>query len=92
MKKIAVYPSFLHSVEKLTSQEKILLRKSLESLNIFLVSGKAPFGFRFRKLGENKYEFRVDLRLRVIATEDREFFNLVLVGGHDEIRQYLKNN
>ena len=66
MKKFSILPSFERSVKKLTSQEKEQLAKSLETLNNFLITGQAPYGFRFKKINHNKYEFRVDIRPRVV--------------------------
>lgn len=90
MKKIIVLPSFERSIKKLTPQEKKQLAESLEAFNLFLLSGQAPFGFRFKKINYDKYEFRVDIRLRVIVKVENEDFYLVLVGSHDEVKRYLR--
>lgn len=91
MKKVLILPSFERSVKKLPQQDKKQLAESLEMLNRFLLTGEAPFGFRFKKINSDKYEFRVGIRLRVIVKEDGDIFYLVLVGSHDEVRRYLKN-
>ena len=90
MKSIIPLSSFERSLKKLTSQEKNLLAKSLEIFNEFVLSSKAPFGFRFKKINHDKYEFRVDIRLRVVVKRTDEAFYLILVGDHDTIRRYLK--
>ena len=91
MKKVVVLPSFERSLERLAVHEKRLLAKSLEMLNDFLVSGRAPFGFRLKKIDSDKFEFRVDIRLRVIIQITPDAAYLVLVADHDQIRRYLKN-
>ena len=91
MKKISILPSFERSVKKLTSKEKEHLAKSLETFNNFLLTGKAPSGFRFKKINHDKYEFRIDIRLRVVMKEEGDIFYLVLVGNHDEVKRYLQN-
>lgn len=91
MKKVVVLPSFERSLEKLTSHEKKLLVKSLETFNHFLVSGRPPFGFRLKKLDGDKFEFRADIRLRVIIQMTTDTVYLVLAADHDQIRRYLKN-
>lgn len=91
MKRILVLPSFERSIKRLTSQERLRLSKSLEAFNTFLITGQIPYGFRFKKINGDKYEFRVDLKLRVIVKEEKDIFYLVLVGDHDEIRRYLRN-
>lgn len=92
MKKVYVLPSFERSVKRLTPQKRKQVAQSLDAFNEFLVSGQAPFGFRFKKIADDKYEFRVDIRLRVIVKEDGENFYLVLLGNHDEVRRYLRSS
>ncbi len=91
MKQILVLPSFERSIKKLSPQEKKLLAKSLEKFNSFLAFGYAPLGFGFKKINYDKYEFRVDIRLRVVVKVDGENYYLVLAGNHDEIKRYLRN-
>lgn len=91
MQKVRILSSFKRSVEKLTSQERKRLARSLEIFNTFLTTTQSPSGFRFKKINHEKYEFRVDLRLRVIVKKEGDTFYLVLVGSHDEIRRYLRN-
>ena len=91
MKKILILPSFERSIKKLTSLEKKQAAKSLEEFNTFLVTGQAPFGLRFKKINHDKYEFRIDIRLRVLVKAEGDTFYLVLVGNHDQIRRYLRD-
>ena len=91
MKKISILPSFERSVKRLTPQEKEHLSKSLEIFNNYLITGQSPYGFRFKKINHDKYEFRVDIRLRVVLKEEGNTFYLVFVGDHDEVRTYLRN-
>ena len=73
MKRIIILPSFERSVKKLTRQDKFNLAESLESFNLFLLSGELPVGFGFKKINHDKYEFRVDIRLRVIVDTVKSF-------------------
>ena len=91
MKRILILPSFERSVKKLTCQDKDNLGESLEDFNSFLLSGEAPAGFGFKKINHDKYEFRIDIRLRVIVKVDGGDYYLVLVGNHDEVRRYLRH-
>ena len=90
MKKVVILPSFKRSIKKLNPQEKSLIARALEAFNAFLLSGQAPFGFRFKKINHDKYEFRVDLRLRVVVKREKEVFYLVLAGDHDHVKRYLR--
>ena len=91
MKRVLVLPSFERSVKKLTRQDKDNLAESLECFNSFLLSGEAPAGFGFKKINHDKYEFRVDIRLRVVVKVEGGDYYLVLAGNHDEIKRYLRH-
>lgn len=91
MKKILILPSFERSVKRLNPQDKSQLAESLEAFNSFLISGKAPYGFRFKKINHDKYEFRINIRLRVVVKAEGDNYYLVLAGNHDEVRRYLRN-
>ena len=91
MKRIAPLPSFERSIRYLNVHERKLLRKSLEAFNEFLMTGTAPYGFRFKKIGQGKYEFRINLSLRVVVKIESNIYYLVLAGSHDDVRKYLLN-
>jgi mRNA-degrading endonuclease RelE of RelBE toxin-antitoxin system len=91
MKQILILPSFERSVKKLTKEDRIQLAKGLDLFNSFLMSGNASYGFRLKKIGQDKYEFRINIKLRVIVKIEENNYYLVLVGNHDEIRRYLKD-
>jgi len=90
MKRILILPSFERSVKKLIPLNKKKLAQSLEEFNFFLISGEMSAGFAFKKINHDKFEFRVDIRLRVVVKVDGEDYYLVLVGNHDEVRKYLR--
>ena len=91
MRRIVVLPSFERGVKKLTHQAQRQLAKSLERFNEFFQSGQFPQGFGFKKINHDKYEFRVDIRLRVVLKEEDDVFYLVLVGDHDDVKRYLRD-
>lgn len=91
MKRISILRSFEHSIKKMNQQDKNQVAESLEAFNTFIVSGKAPFGFRFKKINHDKYEFRVNIKLRVVVKEEDDTFYLVLAGNHDDVRKYLRS-
>ncbi|MFH1245011.1 MAG: hypothetical protein V1662_00825 [Candidatus Omnitrophota bacterium] len=90
MKRVLILPSFERAVKKLTRQDKKNLAESLENFNAFLRSGELPAGFGFKKINHDKYEFRVDIRLRVVVKVVGEDYYLVLAGNHDDIKRYLR--
>ncbi|MBI4846140.1 MAG: hypothetical protein HY810_06695 [Candidatus Omnitrophica bacterium] len=91
MNKILILSSFERSLKKLTRQDKDNIAESLELFNSVLLTGKLPSGFGFKKINHNKYEFRVDIRLRVVAKKEDEIYYMVLAGDHDEVKRYLRN-
>jgi len=90
MKRILILPSFERSVRKLSRQDEKSLAESLEVFNSFLLSGELPTGFGFKKINHDKYEFRVDIRLRVVVKVEGEDYYLVLAGNHDDVKRYLR--
>lgn len=91
MRRIVPLPSFERSIKKLTQYEKQELAKGLESFNKFILAGQPITGLGFKKIDYNKYEFRIDIRLRVILKIDSDTFYLVLAGNHDDVKRYLRN-
>jgi len=90
MKSIVPLASFERCLKKLDPQAKIKLKGSLEKFNQFIVSGNPFKGLGFKKINHDKFEFRVDIHLRVVVKIEEDICYLVLVGNHDEIRKYLK--
>jgi len=92
VKRVLILPSFDRSLKKLTPQDRKKLSYSLEAFNCFLLSGEAPQGLGFKKINHDKYEFRVDIRLRVVVkVENDDDYYLVLAGNHDEVKRYLRH-
>lgn len=89
MKKVAILPSFERDVKKFTSVEKEKLKKALSAFNRFLTVGEVTYGFRFKKINHDKYEFRIDLSLRVVVKREGEIYYLVRAGDHETVRRYL---
>ena len=90
MKQIVILSSFERSLRRLTLGQKKQVAESLEVFNQFLVSGHMPSGLGFKKINHDKFEFRVDIRIRVILKVEGNEYYLVLVGNHDDVRRYLK--
>lgn len=91
MRNVVILPSFERSAKKLTKDELKQLGGAMDIFNSFLLTGRFPYGFRFKKIDHDKYEFRIDIRLRVIIKEEFNIFYLVLVGDHDTVKRYLRN-
>ncbi len=92
MKYIVPLPSFERDVKKFQQEKKERLKNTLDTFNHFVSTGEKPFGFRFKKINRNKYEFRIDIRLRVVTKLEGDTFYLVRAGNHDEIKRYLRKS
>ena len=91
MKQIVVLPSFERSLKKFNPFDKKKIIQALERFNEFLTSGHLLVGLGLKKINHDKYEFRVDIRLRVILKTEGNIFYLVFVGNHDDVRKYLRD-
>lgn len=90
MRIFKVLPSFERSFKKLSPQAKGKIKKTLEQFNHLLSIGTLPKGLGFKKINKDKYELRVDIRLRIILKIEKELIYLILVGTHNGIKKYLK--
>ena len=90
MKDIVVLSSFDRSVKKLSHAEHRKFLEAMEKFNRFLLTGEMGAGLGFKKINHDKFEFRIDIRLRVVFKQGREMIYLVLVGDHDDVKKYLR--
>lgn len=90
MKSIVPLASFERCLKKLNPQAKSKLKYALEKFNRFILSGDPFKGLGFKKINHDKFEFRVDIHLRVVVKIEQDICYLILVGNHDDIRKYLK--
>ena len=91
MKKIVILPSFERSIRRFTSIEKDRLVIALEKFNDFLVTGKISSGLGFKKIRHDIFEFRIDMRLRVIVKDENDTLYMAIAGSHEDIKRYLKD-
>ncbi len=90
MRKVAVLPSFERSLNKLSPSQRKQLTESLHAFNHFLATGELLPALGFKKIDRDKYEFRVDIRLRVVLKAEGDTFYLIFVGSHEDVKRYLK--
>jgi mRNA-degrading endonuclease RelE of RelBE toxin-antitoxin system len=92
MKRIVPLPSFERSVKRLPPGDRRKIAVALEKLNAFILSGSLSSGLGLKKIYAHTYEIRVDIRLRIILKVFDEMFYLVIVGDHDEIARYARDD
>lgn len=91
MKKLAVSRHFQKQLDKLPAQERIKVTESLKAFLTALKKGPIPTGFGFKKINGDKYELRVNLRLRIAMKADSGVLVCHLIGSHEDIRKYLRD-
>lgn len=53
-------------------------------------SGQMAPGLGFKKINGDKYEIRVDIRIRIVMKAEGDTLVCHLIGDHDSVRRYLK--
>ncbi|MBI4323128.1 MAG: hypothetical protein HY596_02500 [Candidatus Omnitrophica bacterium] len=53
-------------------------------------AGRLPVGYGFKKINGDKYELRVDLKVRIVMKAEGETFVCHLIGDHEDVRRYLR--
>jgi len=76
---------------KLDPAKLKMLGQTLKGFRHFLLTGEKTYGFRFKKIGKDKYEFRINDSLRVVCKLVKDTYYLAAVGDHNTIKQYLRN-
>jgi mRNA-degrading endonuclease RelE of RelBE toxin-antitoxin system len=92
MRKVAVAPSFERSLKRLSPSQRKQLSESLSDFYDFAATGFLSCGLGFKRLGPEIYEFRVDIRLRVLLRSEDDTFFLMFVGSHEDVRRYLREH
>ena len=91
MKHLGWTPQFNKQLTKLLPSDHHKAVEALKKLRTSIEQGKIPQGLGFKKINGDKYEIRIDIRLRIVLKKDGDLLICVLAGNHDEIKQYLKN-
>ena len=91
MKHLVSTEQFQKQLKKLSSGQQQRTIKALKKLRAFVEQEKIPQGLGFKKINGDKYEIRVDIRLRIALKKEGGVLACVLIGNHDEIKHYLKN-
>ncbi len=91
MSRIFYLPVFLKQLQKLRGKEASLAEKALIAFHHFIQTGEKAEGLGFKKVGEDKYEIRVDIRTRIVMKKIGQDYYLALHGDHAAIERFLKN-
>ena len=82
--------AFDSGVHALPELRKRRVKKSLAKTVAFFETGDLPQGLGMKPLGRSLWEIRAGLRDRIIFLKKQETIEFLLVGSHDEVRKFLK--
>ena len=91
MKHLASSNHFQRLLRKLPRNDQERAADALKRLLEALRTGVLPAGLGLKKINGDKYELRVDLRLRIVMKADGDTLVCHLIGNHDEVRRYLRS-
>jgi hypothetical protein len=88
--------SFIRSLKNLDPQQRVIISRIIESLEIYYASGcdlervfKTETRFFYKKLRHDFYEAGVEGKLRIVLRKDGSNCVAILAGNHDQIRKFL---
>lgn len=91
MKHLAVSTHFQKQLKKLPSQEQRKIIDTLKGFLSALVQGEIPAGYGFKKINGDKYEIRVDIRIRIVMKAEGDTLVCHMIGDHETVRRYLRD-
>lgn len=91
MKRLAASQHFQRQLKKLNTRDQ---QRAVETLKEFLKTlkrGQIPEGYGFKKINGDKYELRIDLKIRIAMKLDGDTVVCHVIGDYEAIRHYLRN-
>lgn len=87
---------FLHSFDKamneLEEEYRTDAADAIDSLLSYFDTGQHPHGLGLKKLHKHYWEIRVGLKIRILFLLEKDILTFVLIGNHDTIKKFLRNN
>ena len=91
MKRVVASVRFQKYVEGLSADDQQKVLKAIDVFRTAVHEGVSSKGLGLKKIARDKYEIRVDLKIRIGIMKDNDTFVLDLLGNHEDIRNFLKN-
>lgn len=85
-------PSFVNIFKKLDPLRKKQIIEAIEALKVVLGSKQSIEGLGLKRLSKDLWEMRSSLKDRIAFNFKNDVITFVVVGNHDDIQKYLKNN
>lgn len=91
--KIVFLKSFHKSIRSLHQKDKEKVKQACETLIRLLESEASGYkGLVLKHLMDSYWEIRVGLKLRIIFSWEEDLLKFILLGSHDAIKKFLKEN
>jgi len=84
-------PAFLKSLKKLHPETKQKVKEAIRDLVKLLETGQKSPGLGLKRLRKNYWEIRATIKDRIIFRLSTDLVEFIIVGSHDEIKNFLKN-
>ena len=91
MLEFAFARSFRRSLKGLHPQEKVAIQRQVDSFMLAMDVRTIPTGFGLKKLGDDLWEFRTDLPIRVLFQWDKSVVTFLFLGNHNEVQRFLSH-
>ena len=82
--------SFDKTIKKLSTDRKEKVKKAIQGLVVFFETGQKTKGLGLKKLRDDLWGIRTDLKDRILFRFKGDLVEFVIVGVHSEIKRYLK--
>lgn len=82
---------FERQFDKYTGLEQEAIIDTIESIKIYLETGKASYGLRIKRLSPRIYEARISIKLRIAFFKEHDVVKFFCVGTHIDIARCLKH-
>lgn len=83
-------PSFDRTFKKLEQIQKKQVSEAIFSLIDFFDTGKKPNGLGLKNLRKDFWEIRCSKGIRVLFKFEDDKISFIIVGNHNDIKNYLK--
>ena len=84
--------SFARLFKKLDALKQKQALEAMEALKTVLESGLKLEGLGLKRLGSDAWEIRTSLKDRIVFTFKHDNITFILVGDHEDVRNYLKES
>lgn len=91
MRRFEFKKSFVRRYKVLAPEDKVKTDRAIQFLAASLESGPLPHGLGVKKLRGDIWEMRVDIRQRICFRVKKDIIEFILLGDHDQVRDFLRD-